>query len=164
MIKTKSLPPIPGYLPCNRSIYKNQRLDSYQFRDTNKTCPIECEFLAYPLSVSIDEYPTQNYASLMLATKSNQLENMLKTEIENITYETIRNSFASVHIRFSNLAITEKIEKAAVPFVILISNLGGTLGLFVALSVLSILEVLEFGVVSAFIFHRVHFLKKVPKI
>lgn len=157
------LPPIPGYLPCNRTIYKTSKLIRYQFRDNSEVCPIECEYHGYSIRESNDEYPTRNYAKLMLATKSDQLEDMLNAEIENITYETIRNNFASVYIRFNNLAVTEKIEQVAVPFTLLISNLGGTLGLFVALSVLSVLEIFEFGIVTAFIFYQVHFRKTNPK-
>lgn len=148
-------PRIPDVLPCNSSVIESFNPFKYQFKDTSKVCPIECEYYGYSMAVSSDQYPTRNYAKLMMATKLDQLKELLQTE--NVTYEMIKNNFASVYIKFENLAVTEKIEQQAVTFVNLISNIGGTVGLFIGISVLSVMEFFEFGILTSLIYYRVHF-------
>jgi hypothetical protein len=44
---------------------------------------------------------------------------------------------------YDRLSYTEITEKPSVPFVDLVSNVGGTFGLFIGISLLSFLEVVE---------------------
>ena len=124
--------------------------------DASNVCPIECERVSFSMDISKDEYPTPNYAKLMLASKPSIIDDMLDSSIENITYETMNDCFGSVYIRFADLAVTEKIEQEAISLTGLISNIGGTVGLFIGITLMSIMEIVELGVLLAIIIHRVY--------
>ena len=148
-------------MPCNNSVLDLLDQNSYQFKETSNVCPIECEYYGYSMSVSSDQYPTRNYAKLMMATKSAQLKELLQTE--NVTYDMIKSNFASVYIKFDSLSVTEKIEQEAITFINLISNIGGTVGLFIGISALSVLEFFEFGLLTALVYYRVRFTNLIYK-
>lgn len=128
-------------------------------------CPLECENLRYELTVSRNQFPTPNYAKKMMATRSPQLDILFDSlGKDNVSFETLKSTFASVFIKFDQLAVREVIEQPTIGFTDLISNLGGIMGLFLALSVLSLMELIEFAVFSLHAYYQVRILKSRPKI
>lgn len=158
------MPQIPGYPICNYSIMKANDLDKYQYVKNSNVCPIECESFQYDFEISTAEYPTRNQAKLMMASLADELNaNQTKTRIPtNLSYEKIKERFASFHVRFDSLSIDEKIEEPAVPFMQFIANIGGTVGLFLSVSFLTIMEILEYGLFTGLIFKNVFIRKIMP--
>lgn len=59
------------------------------------------------------------------------------------SYDMLASSFLSFYIYFDKIATTEISEEASMTPVNLIANIGGTMGLFIGISVLSFVEILE---------------------
>lgn len=80
------------------------------------------------------------------------LSRIFKTE--NITYEMFRKSFAAVNVYFNEIKMTEMEEAEAMTFVELISDIGGTMGLFISFSILGLIEFVEVIVEAAVLTFR----------
>ena len=147
--------------PCNQSISQTQ-LTKYRFYNVQNECPLECNSREYDMATSSDEYPTRNYFKQLLAFRPSYFESAFNRSVDKISYEMVKNSFASLQIRYDKLSIRENSEQPAVPSMNLISNLGGLLGVFVGLSFLSFMEIFEFGFVTALLFYTIRFSKSKP--
>lgn len=74
---------------------------------------------------------------------------------ENITYELFKQSVASVLVYYDELKVTQISESPSISLVNLVANIGGTCGLFIGMSVLTIVEFFEliFGLAVIFGFN-----------
>jgi hypothetical protein len=102
-------------------------------------CPLECKTIIYN--------PTISFLSPFKPSLVNdfKLESVLMSKFpKNVTDQEVANSFASVKVYYYDTSYTEITESAKFTFLNLISNIGGTLGLFLGMSILSIVEVFEF--------------------
>jgi energy-converting hydrogenase Eha subunit G len=68
-----------------------------------------------------------------------------------MNYENVRKSVAKVSIFYNDLRETVITENVKISMADLISSIGGTLGLFVGMSLLSSIEILEILVQSAIV-------------
>ena len=101
-------------------------------------CPIECSNTYYQYSVSSSQFPTRKYSSYLLEN------NLIKTQYPNITtHEHLKKNVARIEIFFDEMKETVIEESIKTGISDLISNLGGTLGLFLGLSFLSLIEFVE---------------------
>ena len=156
---------IPNYPPCNRTINKDIDLMAYQFVNGSLVCPIECESKQYSLEISTEDYPTRNHAKLIMHSMVERLKNranVKRSSSNNLTYQQIKERFASVYSRFDSLSLDQKIEEPAVPFMMFIANIGGTVGLFLGLSFLSVIEIFDLGVFIVLISYKVLMRKDIP--
>ena len=103
-------------------------------------CPAECQSIQYSISTSSSSYPSRAYAYNMLQDPSllNRFDNPSQ-----VTYETIKESTLGVSVYFDALESTNIEESPQIEFVDLIAGIGGTLGLFLGISVLSLFEFVE---------------------
>ena len=103
-------------------------------------CPAECQSIQYSISTSSSSYPSRAYAHNMLQDPSllNRFDNPSQ-----VTYETIKESTLGVSVYFDALESTNIEESPQIEFVDLIAGIGGTLGLFLGISVLSLFEFVE---------------------
>ena len=92
-------------------------------------CPKECESVYYERDIYYGRLPSSQYLNINDIKISNYSDFVRNGLILNIFYE----SLTYIHI--------QEVEKTS--FIDLISNIGGTLGLFVGISVLSFIEVFE---------------------
>ena len=100
-------------------------------------CPIECDSEFYTLTTSHLTYPTPIYAQ-MLANQSQIL-----SRFNNVppTYAQLKQSIASVNINYNALGYTQIKEVQKMTVLDLLTNIGGTMGLFLGLSFLSFFEI-----------------------
>lgn len=98
-------------------------------------CPLECDTISYEYTVSSSKFPLKAYAK----------ENGFYTHLpgKNLTYEQVQDSFILINVYFNNLLVTIIEESPSVNALQLVSDIGGTLGLFLGISILSIVEVFE---------------------
>ena len=103
-------------------------------------CPAECQSIQYSISTSSSLYPSRAYAYNMLQDPSllNRFDNPSQ-----VTYETLKESTLGVSVYFDALESTNIEESPQIEFVDLIAGIGGTLGLFLGISVLSLFEFVE---------------------
>lgn len=112
-------------------------------------CPQECQTSYYDTSISyVDLFTYLSYLDI-LGTNRETLYRVFKTR--NLTYDMFTQSFAGVQIHFREVKVTEMEESAAMSFVDLVSNIGGTIGLFIQFSLMSCVGFLELMVEVMFV-------------
>ena len=81
---------------------------------------------------------------------------MLKPKYEqfNSSLADVKQSIINLNVFYDRLSFTEITEKPSFPFVDLVSNVGGTFGLFLGISLLSFLEIVEIIYVMLLIFFK----------
>ena len=102
-------------------------------------CPVECESTEISVSTSASAFPTRSFYEFY---KDNEyFKRLLRNE--SATYESLRESVLELNIYYDSFAYT-KIEQSPVSTIVdLVSNMGGTLGLLIGISLLSLVEILE---------------------
>lgn len=111
----------------------------FQDREAIKACdcPLECENVDYLTSVSYSAYPSVSYAEFL---KSNATFRSLFPSVEDLTYETIRRNIMSLNVFYESLTYKHYVEVGKMSIDDLTANIGGTLGLFLGISCLSLVE------------------------
>jgi hypothetical protein len=105
-----------------------------------KDCPLECDMLKYSISTSFMAYPSVAYANFL---SNNPNFRSIYSNATNASYEDIRNNVLSLNIYYDTLSYMQISEKEKLSTVELVSNLGGTLGLFLGISFLSFVELAD---------------------
>ena len=115
-----------------------------QIIDDCTDCPLECDSIDYLLSTSFAEFPLPLYGDLFL-NKSG-----LKLEMSASNLSDLRKSVLSMNIYYSSLKYTEITQLEKNTLVDLVCDIGGTMGLFLGASLLSMIELLE-ALISIFL-------------
>lgn len=97
-------------------------------------CPIECESLHFYTRVSAAKFPSQPYSEILNSIKE-------KTPFKD--HELNEESTAALNIYFKRDASTRIKERPHLNLELFVSNLGGILGLFIGISLLSCCELVE---------------------
>lgn len=136
--------------PCaNLSSYIELSEMSFFNSRCSELCPHECEMISFDATVSYFDFPTYLMYRTIVLNKGN-LESIFRLfKDEEITFETFAKSFAGVNIYFNEIKVTEMRESAAMTFVELISNIGGTIGLFIEFTLLGCVEFIELVIEAA---------------
>lgn len=92
-------------------------------------CPMECDYLDYNIISSIYNLPKNG--------KTNKYSSFN-------SYEEIQKSYFAFYVYYENLAYKVIKESPKMEIADFVSNIGGTCGLFIGMSFLSFLEILEF--------------------
>lgn len=104
-------------------------LEQYSTFNPELNCLLPCVFPFYEYSSSYSQFPSGRYLdSLMDAT--------------NQTEEEIRNNFLSVNVFVDDLQVTTTVTQYTFGLPELLGEIGGLMGLFLAISVISLLELL----------------------
>ena len=115
-------------------------------------CPRECETISYTLSTSHSDFPSLSYGQFLRNQTSvkerfkNYQQNSSRKDSEilkEIDMYEFKTGIAAINIYYEDLKYTKISQIEEMNFPDLLSNLGGTLGLFVGFSVLSFVEILE---------------------
>ncbi|CAF1029306.1 unnamed protein product [Brachionus calyciflorus] len=93
-------------------------------------CPLECEMISFTKTISVNKY-------------SNDAFDMMMSKKLNLSNRKISEDIAQVNVYYESLDHTEIVEFATMDFVDLLSSIGGIAGLFLGISVLSLVEILE---------------------
>jgi hypothetical protein len=102
-------------------------------------CPLECESEKYTFLVTSLDYPTKVYADLI--GKDEVI--MKRYGNRTPTFDQLKESILKLNINYQELQYTLVKESQKTTWLDLLSNVGGTLGLFTGFSFLSLVEVLE---------------------
>jgi hypothetical protein len=87
-------------------------------------------------------YPSPAYSSTLVNKLSN-FQKMYGVNPANMSYTDISQSFLSFSVYYDSLIYTEVDDEVAFDFGHLLSSVGGTMGLFLGISILSLLEIVE---------------------
>lgn len=115
-------------------------------------CPEECQRIKFNVRSYHSLYPTDQYAKSLLATNKRLLA-------LNLTVDQVRRSIVSAKLNYKSPTSNIIHETEDLPVSILLANIGGQLGLFLGMSVLSFIEIFE--LLFTFAFHKLRvFLEK----
>ena len=103
-------------------------------------CPTECDHIDYPYRSSMANYPSKNYADILLRNPNVISKFNNRT---NVSYEDLRSRMVSVNIFFNELKETIITEHPKISVPDLVASIGGILGLFLGMSFLSFIEFIE---------------------
>ena len=136
-----------SFSPCESKKETQCQIDTVRIFSANSYnkmcadhCPAECYTTTYSFSTSASLYPTRSYAHSLLKDPSMMARFENK---ENVSYETLKESILNVNIYFDSLELTRIEQSKKMEISDLISSVGGTLGLFLGISLLSIFEFIE---------------------
>lgn len=104
-------------------------------------CPLECNSVSYSITTSMADFPNQAYSDYLL----NQTKIVKLFNANNVTLNSdeLKRSILEVCIYFDELKYTMIEETEKMSWVDLISNCGGTMGLFIGVSFLSFIELVD---------------------
>ena len=115
-----------------------QKLDV--FEECSKFCPIECDSISYDISAFV-----QNLPAFGNITSS-------KLDLAGFgTYEEVKKNYISISVYYPNLIYTYIKQNPKTEIFDLVSSVGGTFGLFLGISFIGIIEVLEWFIQIVFI-------------
>ncbi len=99
---------------------------------SNLYCPLECDSYAYDLS--LNSHTITGYGNISKMNDSFYMFN---------TFENVSKSFYALRVYYEDLKYTLIEQKPKIELFGLISNVGGTLGLFLGFSFISLLELIN---------------------
>ena len=99
-------------------------------------CPLECDTIKYPVSLTYLDYPTEAYYKHLI--KQSRFSNL-----KDLSFEKIKNKITFLNIYYSGFQYKKIQEVEKMTIVDLIAGIGGTLGLFIGISFLSLIEIIH---------------------
>ena len=111
-------------------------LNSINQIECSKVCPLECDSIAYDIQMSTASYPTDQLWSLW------NYKSLNKINIES-NIASYPSSSLAFNIYFPYLEYTQITESPKTSWFDLISQIGGSIGIFLGLSVFHFLEIFE---------------------
>lgn len=146
-------PQILNATPCNTfETYLSLMNMTYPFDDYLDMCPFECKTVSLELSFSFNSFPTFNHYKLELYRDREMYEKLFETN--NISIEHFQLIIARIYVKVDDIRVTHISESPTMNIPDLSANLGGTLGLFIGVSILSFVEIIELIVDLIFIFAK----------
>ena len=136
---------------CAQYTCANYQLDRYF--NGKCGCKPECNKIGYKSEVSSFNYPAKLYEQQVL---------QLVPHYHNIS--DVRDNVMYVNIYFDNTVTEVSTEKAAVSGWQVISDLGGSLGLFLGASLITVAEILEFFFLEMIAFIKKHRARKIARL
>ncbi len=128
-------------LECYRS-KRDTFYDNSPRKSCSALCPIECDSNDLRITSSSFDYPVEGIVN---GGDDHNLYKHFKA------YDKVRENYSEFLVYYSDLQYTEIEELAKVNLSDLISNFGGTLGLFIGMSFLSFVEIFEIIIETGFI-------------
>ena len=126
----------------------NQFLSDFQNSNVIKICsqycPQECDSLSYSISTNSEQFPFTGSFSNLTSFEYHQFS----------SYEEVQKYYVSIRAYFPELKYTLIKQQPKVEVVDLVSSVGGTLGLFLGISFLSFVEIIELLIEIAFVFFK----------
>jgi hypothetical protein len=123
-------------IPCMKNVITNFSKTSASLK-CQEACPFECNSIEYGITSYRALFPSTFYASI--------LYDALKNKRVNISYDNIGKAVSRVNIYYKSMQYLSTQQVISTSSEDLFSNIGGTLGLYIGISVLSLVEVFELG-------------------
>ena len=111
-------------------------------------CPIECDLQFYNFFTNYAKFPSSSYAKYLLSDE----RIVSKFPYSNPTAGQLGDSILSLNVYFDSNLYERITEEPKVTFNTLVSNFGGQLGLFLGISLLSFVEIIEIIIEIFFVF------------
>ena len=100
-------------------------------------CPEECDSIDYNVYMSTSEFPSDYYVNYLLQNS------FVKTKYPNINASSLKDSLVSFDVYYEDLIYTEITQNPQYLIIDFIAAIGGSFGLLMGASLISIIEVFE---------------------
>lgn len=104
-------------------------------------CPLECNRAIYSAYTSFVEYPSKAYGNIL--RKNSKILALFGNDVSAITDDALKRTLLQMNIYYSELSYHQYSESEKTSMTDLVSGIGGTLGLFLGMSFLSFIEILD---------------------
>lgn len=116
----------------------------YAAEDIFDYCPLACDTNTYIIDITKQDFPTLSYYQESIRKRPDYFTRVFNTsDARNVTYEIFQESLTYVNVFFHEMTVSEMTEKPKLDRVGLVSNLGGIIGVFLGVSVLTLVEFIE---------------------
>ena len=109
-------------------------------------CNEQCEAVIYGLTTAFANYPSEWYASLLLNNTNFVtfvVNNTANKTMSAPTFNSLEKTILMVNVYYDELFYTNIDDEPKLPFENFIALVGGHLGLFLGMSILSLIEIVE---------------------
>jgi hypothetical protein len=130
-------------LDCRRNLdstyFQTRRFDGRFDAD----CPLECDTEELEMRASLENFPTNYYGQYLLQNNLNF--NRSYVNLKNVTFDLnyIKRSVTRIHFYYSKIGHELLVEVESMSVISLLANTGGMMGLFVGMSLLSMIEIVH---------------------
>ena len=133
---------------CINNLTQTFLKGNYLIKKCLPICPLECNRTGFTPSLSMSQLNGDTLIQY-IANTSNLVQDFVTKPINS---ENAKNSFVAVNVYYESLSYTYSEEDVACDWICLISNIGGTMGLFMGAGILSLAEIVEVLMELFFIF------------
>ncbi|KAL4236499.1 hypothetical protein ACF0H5_004885 [Mactra antiquata] len=131
--------------PC-RSKKDLQCLDKIRRDSSNQNtckCDKPCREVAYLKTLSMRQWPSDEYAKVLLDWVCDRYTDTCLNLKERITAKDLNNNFLKLNIYYEDLNFENITEVAQIEIQQFLSDVGGAVGLWIGLSILSVCELIQ---------------------
>jgi hypothetical protein len=122
-------------LTCANEEYLKYTKDNMNKKCTMH-CPLECDEITYDYTLSSSDYPTEHVYDILKG-------DIHVSRVSNLTYSKFKERSLMVNIFYSQLNYLAITQVKKFQFMDLLASIGGLLGFFVGMSLLSFIELAE---------------------
>ena len=124
------------------SDYEYERFVQSDIQTECSECPLECNSVELDISLSTSEFPSQKYAEYLI--KMDKIKSHSNKSHYLLDVNQIKRNVLALNIFYSDLEYTLIAESLQNDIVDAIANIGGTIGIFIGISLLSLAEIFEY--------------------
>ena len=136
-------------LNCLNGIYFGKILSTdFMKKNCYPYCPSECHTKQYKTYQSTSRFCTEPYVDLVKSRKVF----LSKYDNETMSIEAIQGGLAKLNIYYDSLSYTQITESAKINQVSLLASIGGFMGMFLGMSLMTFVEILD--VIMRLILHK----------
>ena len=137
---------------CSDTIYYTEFLVDKFNGKYDKDCPLECNSLEYELVTFQNAFPSHEYVRKFIQDRNMSTLNVTRTEVAR--------SLAKINVYYGDMSYQIMEEISTYKIMDLFAGVGGMLGLFLGMSILSFIEIIE---LLLYMFMEIINLRIVPK-
>ena len=120
----------------------------FQNKKEHCMCPLECNKMTYSFTTSSTDFPTVAYGKKLLKNS------FISKKYPNMTLDELERRLISLNVYYPKLSYSFISEQQQYTITDLISSIGGSLGLLLGASLLSLMEIIDLFVRILMIFFR----------
>ena len=109
-------------------------------KNCSKYCPLECHSVANDLFLSTSDFPTENLYDILKKDQSFTHKYFNRSDL---SFGMLKDKGYAVNIFYPNLKYTVITELEKITIIDLLAGIGGTLGLFLGLSLRHLIKIVE---------------------
>ena len=134
---------------CLNRVYFEKVLSNDFMKDNcYPYCPSECHTKQYKTHQSINQFCTEPYIDLI----KNRKNFRSKLDNETLSLDSIKSNIVKVNVFYDSLSYTQITESAKMNKVSLLASIGGFMGMFLGMSLMTFVEILD--IIVRLILHK----------